>query len=109
MIKLVFPLTAAALTLVACTGVEQAVDQTGRKAATKAVTEIIALNFPQVPKPLIQTFTGCVVENASAVEVRELAKASVVGVDDDTIAVVRNGLARPATQSCLRERALTNL
>jgi len=109
MIRVVLSFATAALTLAACASVEQAADQTGRRAATSVVTEVIALRFPEVPKPLIQTFTGCVVENATAVEVRELAKASLVGIDDNTIAVVRNGLARPATQSCLRERALTNL
>lgn len=98
-----------ALALTACTEVQTAADKTGRKAATSAVTEVIAIHFPQVPKPLIETFTGCVIDNAQAVEVRELAKASIVGIDDDTIAVVRNVMARPATQTCLRERALTAL
>ena len=95
------------LALTACTDVQNAVDSTGRKAATSAVTEVIAINFPQVPKPLIEAFTGCVIESASAVEVRELALASVRGVDEDTVAVVRNVLSRPATQNCLRTRALT--
>lgn len=89
--------------------VQNAADQTGRKAATSAVTEIIAINFPQVPKPLIEAFTFCVVENAAAVEVRELAKASIVGIDDDTVAVVRSILSRPATQTCLRDRATLTL
>lgn len=109
MTRVFFTLTAAAMALTACSGVEQVADQTGRRAATSVVTEVIALNFPQVPKPLIQTFTGCVVDNAPAVEVRELAKAAIVGIDDTTIDVVRTGLARPATQSCLRQGALTNL
>jgi hypothetical protein len=85
--------------------VTAAADSTGRKAAAGAVTEVIAINFPQVPKPLIETFTNCVIENAQAVEVRELAKASVVGVDDLTVATVRAVLTRPATQACLRDRA----
>ncbi|MEP1765717.1 MAG: hypothetical protein ABJJ53_03530 [Sulfitobacter sp.] len=98
------------LALTACTEVQEAADKTGRKAATSAVTEVIAIHIPQVPKPLIETFTGCVVNNAAAVEVRELAKASIVGIDDDTVAVVRTVLSRPATQTCLRESAtLANL
>ncbi|WP_299028409.1 hypothetical protein [uncultured Sulfitobacter sp.] len=95
----------ALLALTACAEVQTAADRTGRQAATSAVTEVIAINFPQVPKPLIEAFTGCVVDNAQAVEVRELAKASLVGIDDDTVAVVRNILSRPATQTCLRDRA----
>lgn len=93
------------LALGACTEVQTAADRTGRQAATSAVTQVIAINFPQVPKPLIEAFTSCVVDNAQAVEVRELAKASLVGIDDDTVAVVRNVLSRPATQTCLRDRA----
>lgn len=94
------------LVLGACTEVQNATDRTGRKAATAAVTEVIAINFPQVPKPLIEAFTGCVIDNAQAVEVRELAKASIVGVDDQTVAVVRSVLSRPETQNCLRTRAV---
>ncbi|QUJ76892.1 hypothetical protein KDD17_02195 [Sulfitobacter albidus] len=100
-----FLLIAGLLTIAACAEVQTAADRTGRKAATSAVTEVIAINFPQVPKPLIETFTGCVIDNAAAVEVRELAKASVVGVDATTVEVVRAVLARPATQQCLRANA----
>ncbi len=95
----------AMVALVGCTEVQTAVDSTGRRAAQSAVTEVIVINFPQVPKPLIEAFTGCVIDNAQAVEVRELAKASVVGVDDTTVAVVRAILSRPATQTCLRAKA----
>jgi len=95
------------LALTACTEVQNAADRTGRQAATSAVTETIAINFPQVPKPLIEAFTGCVIDNAQAVEVRELAKDSVVGVDEQTVTVVRSILARPETQTCLRSRAAT--
>ncbi len=97
------------LALSACTEIESAADKTGRKAATSAVAEVVAIHFPQVPKSLIETFTGCVIDNAQAVEIRELVKASLVGTDDDTVAVVRNVMSRPATQTCLRDRALTAL
>ncbi len=97
------------LALSACAEMESAADRTGRNAATSAVTEVIAINFPQVPKPLIESFTGCVIDNAQAVEVRELAKDSLVGVDEQTVAVVRSILSRPETQNCLRTRATTIL
>ncbi|MEH6646133.1 hypothetical protein [Sulfitobacter sp.] len=93
------------LALGACTEVQNAADRTGRKAATSAVTEVIAINFTQVPKPLIEAFTGCVMDNAQAVEVRELAKDSIVGIDEETVAIVRSVLSRPETQTCLRSRA----
>lgn len=99
----------SALALAACAEVESVVDRTGRQAATSAVTETIAINFPQVPKPLIEAFTGCVIDNAQAVEVRELAKDSVVGVDQQTVEVVRSILARPETQACVRTRATSVL
>jgi starvation-inducible outer membrane lipoprotein len=99
----------AAFGLSACTEVQNAADRTGRQAATSAVTEVIAINFPQVPKPLIEAFTGCVIDNAQAVEVRELAKDSIVGIDEETITVVRSILARPETQTCLRGRATLTL
>lgn len=105
-------LVCAAVALTGCAQFEglgnkvtAAADSTGRKAAAGAVTEVIAINFPQVLKPLIETFTNCVIENAQAVEVRELAKASVMGVDDLTVATVRAILTRPATQACLGDRA----
>lgn len=98
-------LVTALMGLTACVEVQNAADRTGRQAATSAVTEVIAINFPQVPKPLIAAFTGCVIENAQAVEVRELAKASLVGVNQDTVAVVRSVLSRPGTQNCLRNNA----
>lgn len=99
-------LLASLMALSSCAEMQTAADRTGRKAATTAVTEVIAINFPQVPKPLIEAFTGCVVDNAQAIEVRELAKASLVGVDETTIAVVRSVLSRPETQTCLRNRAV---
>jgi len=97
------------LALSACADVQNAADRTGRKAATSAVTETIAIHFSQVPKPLIEALTGCVIENAQAVEVRELAKDSFGGVDEQTVAVVRNIMSRPATQTCLRTRATSIL
>ena len=44
------------LALSACADVQNAADRTGRKAATSAVTETIAIHFPQVPKPLIDKY-----------------------------------------------------
>ena len=97
-------LTIAALA--ACTQVEQAVDSTARQGAKGVVTETLATRFPQVPKELITPFTDCIIDNASALEIREFARAAVVGVDDSTTETVRNVLARPETQQCLAQQAL---
>lgn len=99
---------AAALLLVltACASVQQAVDTTARQGAKGVVTETLATRFPQVPKELITPFTDCIIDNSSALEIRDFAKAAVLGVDDQTVATVRAVLARPETVQCLQTTAL---
>lgn len=96
------------LTLAACTEVQQAVDNTARQGAKSVVTETLATRFPQVPKELITPFTDCIIDNSTALEIREFAKAAVVGVDDQTADTVRNVLSRPETVQCLQQSALTS-
>ena len=97
-----------AATLAACTELEQAVDNTARKGAKGVVTEVLATRFPQVPKKLITPFTDCIIDNSSALEIREYVKAAAVGVDDETAATVKAVLSRSETQSCLQSSALNN-
>ncbi|EDQ05491.1 hypothetical protein DSM14862_02479 [Sulfitobacter indolifex] len=95
-------LIAASLTaLTACVEVQQVVDDTARQGSKGVVTEILATRFPQVPKQLITPFTDCIIDNADALELRELARAAVVGVEDTTTGTVRTILSRPETRSCL--------
>lgn len=98
-------LCAAALT--ACTQVQQAVDDTARAGAKGVVTETLATRFPQVPKELITPFTDCIIDNSSAGEIRDFARAAVVGVDEQTVATVRMVLSRPETVACLQKTALS--
>jgi hypothetical protein len=95
------------LALTACAPVQQAVDNTARQGAKGVVAETLATRFPQVPKELITPFTDCVIDNSSAVEIREYAKAAVVGVDDDTVATIRGVLSRPETVQCLQKSAFS--
>ena len=95
------------LFLAACTQVQQAVDDTARQGAKGVVAETLATRFSQVPKELITPFTDCVIDNASALEIRDFARAAVVGVDDQTVQTVRAVLARPETVQCLQSRALS--
>ena len=97
-----------AATLTACTQVQQAVDDTARQGAKGVVTETLATRFPQVPKELITPFTDCIIDNASALEIRDFARAAIVGVDEQTVTTVRTVLARPETVQCLQSRALSN-
>lgn len=93
------------LVLTACAPVQEAVDNTARQGAKGVVTETLATRFPQVPKNLITPFTDCIIDNASALELRDLARSAVVGVDDQTVETVRAVLARPETVQCLQTRA----
>lgn len=99
-------LAICALALGACTEVTEAVDSTARAGAKGVVTETLATRFPQVPKQLITPFTDCIIDYADAVEVREFARAAVVGVDETTVTTVRSILARPETRTCLQARTL---
>lgn len=98
----------ALMALTACTGVQQAVDTTARQGAKAVVIETLATRFPQVPKELITPFTDCIIDNSSAIEIREYVEAAVTGVDDETVATVRAVLARPETVQCLQTRALSS-
>lgn len=98
------PLLAVALG--ACAEFEQAVDTTARQGAKGVVAETLATRFPQVPRELITPFTDCVIDNADAVEVREFARAAVVGVTDETAVIVKSILSRPGTVNCLSNAAV---
>lgn len=95
------------LVLAACAPVQQAVDNTARQGAKGVVTETLATRFPQVPKELITPFTDCIIDNASALEIRDFARSAVVGVDDQTVETVRTVLSRPETVQCLQSRAIS--
>jgi hypothetical protein len=92
--------------LSACAPVEQAVDSAARQGAKGVVTETLATRFPQVPKELITPFTDCIIDNSSALEIREYARAAVVGVDEQTVVTIRTVLSRPETAQCLGASAL---
>ncbi len=94
------------LSAAACTPVQEAVDNTARQAARGVVAETLATRFPQVSRELITPFTDCVINNASAAEIRTFAKAGVVGVEEETAETVRSVLARPETLQCLGSQAI---
>ena len=94
--------------LMSCAQVQQAVDDTARQGAKGVVTETLATRFPQVPKELITPFTDCIIDNSTALEIRDYARAAVVGVGDQTVETIRVVLSRPETQQCLQSRALAS-
>ncbi|MGJ5620776.1 hypothetical protein [Sulfitobacter sp. MF3-043] len=97
-----------ATALTACVEVQQAVDNTARQGAKGVVTETLATRFPQVPKQLITPFTDCIIDNSTALEIREYVRAAAVGVDDTTTATIKGVLARPETVQCLQAASLRN-
>lgn len=92
---------AALLALGACDETTKAVDEAARRSAKVAVTEAIATRIPGVPKQLITPFTDCVIDNSSANEIGQFAKAAVLGVTDETATLVRTVIERPETQNCV--------
>jgi len=103
MIRFLLP----ALALTACTEIQTVVDNTAREGTKGVVAETLATRFPQVPAQLLTPFTDCVIDNATAIELRDLARSALSGVDEMTVTTVRNTLARPETQSCLRSKTFT--
>lgn len=91
----------ALITLLGCDEATRAVDDAARRSAKLAVSEAVATRFPAVPKELITPFTDCVIDNASANEIRTFARDAVIGVTEETATLVRTVIERPETQSCL--------
>ncbi|WP_299375137.1 hypothetical protein [uncultured Tateyamaria sp.] len=97
------------LAVSACDQASQAADQLARQSAKSAVTEALATRFPAVPKQAITPFTDCVIDNSTAREITEFAKAAVIGVTDATATQVRTVLGRSETQQCIFRAGLDAL
>ena len=100
---------ALALALAGCVETQQAVDDVARRSAKAAVSEAIVTRLPGVPAAAVTPFTDCVIDNASALEIRELAKAAVVGVNEATVAVVETIAGRPETRQCITRAGVAAL
>ena len=101
MLRLI-PLALVALTFASCDTMRDATDEAGRDASRGVVAEVIAIHRPDVPKERFDAHVDCVVARAQALEVRELAKAAVTGVNEATVIIVTNILQRPDTAECIR-------
>lgn len=84
------------LTLAACDPQAMA-DNVGRRAATSVVLPVLQQDLAT---PLAQRATDCIVRNASAAEVKALAKDVAVVAGSLTEANIRAIGLRPETQSC---------
>ena len=95
--------------LVGCTEATKAVDEVARRSAKAAVAETLTTRFPLVPKAVVTPLTDCIIDNASGIEIRQFAKAAVVGANNTTVALISDILGRPATQQCAGKASLAAL
>jgi len=78
-------------------------DEIARDQAKKAVNPILAERFPGVP---LEPATNCVIDNASASEIFQLAKAGATTVSQTDVELVVQIATRPETIQCLIEDGL---
>ena len=84
----------------------QAQDEIARNAARSAVAPVLAEHFPGVP---LEPAVNCLINNASAVQIRALAADSLVGPTQSTVQIVSDIAAQPATIQCFATDGLPAL
>lgn len=99
--RLVVP-TLALLSLSACDP-QQAVDDLGRRTAETVVKPIVDDGMTE---PQAAGVTRCIVQNASADEIRVLVRDVANSAGTATVAAVATIAARPETLSCIRAAGL---
>lgn len=94
---------AAVMVLASC-GDDGIADQLARDQARKAVNPVLAERFPGVP---LEPATNCVIDNASASEIFQLAKAGATTVSQTDVELIVQIATRKETIQCLLEDGLT--
>ena len=95
---------AAVLALSACS--PQAQDRIARDAARSAITPVVTERFPGVP---LEPTLDCIIDNASAPQIRALALDGVTGPTRSTVEIVSNIVSKPETLTCLAAEGLPAL
>ena len=95
---------AVGLVLAGCTVQQQ--DQIARDAARSAITPVLIERFPGLP---LEPALNCVIDNASAVQIRALALDSVAGPTESTVQIVTDIVSQPETLTCLAAEGLPAL
>jgi hypothetical protein len=75
----------------------QVADQAGRRVASTVVLPVVQLDMPT---PLAQRATDCIVRNATAAEVQALARDVAVVAGSSTKATIRGIALRPEAAAC---------
>jgi hypothetical protein len=81
-------------------------DQIARDAARSAITPVLVERFPGVP---LEPTLDCVIDNASAVQIRALAIDGVTGPTQSTVQIVTDIVSQPETLTCLAAEGLPAL
>lgn len=91
-----FMAVSCVMLLAACDPQDMA-DQAGRRIAATVVMPVVQLDMPT---PLAQRATDCIVRNATAAEVQALARDVAVVAGSSTRATIRGIALRPEAAAC---------
>ena len=89
--------------LSACEMAQQAADDVARGQAKTAVNAVVAQRFPGVDATPV---TDCVIENASAQEILQIAASSATGASGEVTEMVLQIVQRPETVICISGNGL---
>ena len=96
--------------LAGCDTAQEAVDDAARVTAKATIEKVLTAHLPVgVPAKLVTPYSDCLIDSASAKELFKLSRASVTGVDADTISLVTDMLQRPASTKCIAEATVGQL
>jgi len=90
--------------LAGCDVAQQAADDVARGQAKRAVNAVVAERFPGVDATPV---TDCVIENASAQEILQIAGSSAAGSQGEVAEMVTQITKRPETVTCIARNGLT--
>ena len=91
-----------ALPILALSACDDFQDKTARTAAKAVVNDVIESRAPGVNA---QPITDCIIDNASANEIKTIAGDALTGVNNSTVALIYEIAVRPATVSCFVQKA----
>ena len=87
----------ASVLVVAACDPQDVADQAGRRVASTVVLPVVQLDMPT---PMAQRATDCIVRNATAAEVQALARDVAVVAGSSTKATIRGIALRPEASAC---------
>ena len=97
----------AFVALAACDTAQEAVDDAARVTAKATIEKVLTAHLPVgVPAKLVTPYSDCLIDSASASELFKLSRASVTGVDAETISLVTDMLQRPDSTKCIAEASV---